>query len=246
MGTTPHSPAATPRPMRHFPYSNPEPWSWIPGTWIQPGIVFVTGEGRFYRFAERTDDGWKAEEVEPAEVGDQPRVAEIAELRTRYEQVLAAHDELDQKMRDGNDTPEGRALLRSRDEELHRLRDQLILLCNGRSPEARAAAAQPDRWKWAMVIVLAIGFVAAVASCIRRLLAIVPDQAGTMIAGAAFFLAAAALAVIGVRELAKRKNKLVTGNLVGCYTLLILAVVVVAFGILFVSVALHYMGAYGG
>jgi hypothetical protein len=229
-----------------FPYANPEPWSWIPGTWIQPGIVFVAGEGRFYRLAERTDDGWKAEEVEPSEVGALPRLAEIKELRTSYEQVLAAHDELDLRMKNGEDTPESRSLLRERDEELHRLRDRLILLCNGRSPEARTAASDPDRWKWAMVIVLAIGFVAAVASCIRRLLAIVPDQAGTMIAGAAFFLAATALLVIGVRELAKRKNKLVTGNLVGCYALLILAVVVAAFGILFVSVALHYMGAYGG
>jgi cation transport ATPase len=208
--------------------------------------VFVTGEGRFYRFAERTDDGWKAEEVEPAEVGDQPRVAEIAGLRTRYEQVLAAHDELDQQMRDGKDTPEGRSLLRERDEELHRLRDQLILLCNGRSPEARTAASHPDRWKWALVVVLAVAFVVAIANCIRFLFTYMPEQAGKMIAGAAFFLAAAALAVIGVRELAKRKNKLVTGNLVGCYTLLILAVVVAAFGILFVSVALHYMGAYGG
>jgi cation transport ATPase len=208
--------------------------------------VFVTGEGRFYRFAERTDDGWKAEEVEPAEVGDQPRVAEIAGLRTRYEQVLAAHDELDQQMRDGKDTPEGRSLLRERDEELHRLRDQLILLCNGRSPEARTAASHPDRWKWALVVVLAVAFVVAIANCIRFLFTYMPEQAGKMIAGAAFFLAAAALAIIGVRELAKRKNKLVTGNLVGCYTLLILAVVVAAFGILFVSVALHYMGAYGG
>lgn len=246
MGTTPHSPAATPRPMRHFPYSNPEPWQWIPGTWIQPGIVFVTGEGRFYRFVERTDDGWKAEEVEPEEVGDQPRVAEITGLRTRYEQVLAAHDELDLRMRNGEDTPEGRSLLRERDEELHRLRDRLILLCNGRGPEAQAAAAQPDRWQWALVIVLAVGFVIAVANCARLLFKYVPEQAGKMIAGAAFFLSAAALFVIGVRELAKHKNKLVTGNLVGCYTLFIVAIVVAAFGIMFLSVILLYTGAYGG
>ena len=244
MGTTPDSPAATPRPMRYFPYSNPEPWSWIPGTWIQPGVVFVSGEGRFYRFVERTDDGWKAEEVEPSEVGALPRLAEIKELRTRYEQVLAAHDELDLRMRNGEDTPESRSLLRERDEELHRLRDRLILLCNGRGPEARAAAAHPDRWKWALVIVLAIGFVAAVASCIRRLFAIVPEQAGRMIAGAAFFLSGAALFIIGVRELVKHKNKLVIGNLVGCYTLLTIAVVVAAFGIMFVSVLLLYQGAY--
>jgi len=178
MGTTPSSPAATSRPIRYFPYSNPEPWSWIPGTWIQPGIVFVTGEGRFYRFAERTDDGWKAEEVEPSVVGALSRLAEIKELRTRYEQVLAAHDELDLRMRNGEDTPESRSLLRERDEELHRIRDRLILLCNGRSPEARTAAAQPDRWKWALVIVLAIGFVAAVASCVRLLFTYVPEQPG--------------------------------------------------------------------
>jgi hypothetical protein len=232
--------------MRHFPYSNPEPWQWIPGTWIQPGIVFVTGEGRFYRFVERTDDGWKAEEVEPEEVGDQPRVAEITGLRTRYEQVLAAHDELDLRMRNGEDTPEGRSLLRERDEELHRLRDRLILLCNGRGPEAQAAAAQPDRWQWALVIVLAVGFVIAVANCARLLFKYVPEQAGKMIAGAAFFLSAAALFVIGVRELAKHKNKLVTGNLVGCYTLFIVAIVVAAFGIMFLSVILLYTGAYGG
>jgi len=232
--------------MRHFPYSNPEPWSWIPGTWIQPGIVFVTGEGRFYRFAERTDDGWKAEAVEPAEVGDPPRVAEITGLRTRYEQVLAAHDELDRQMRNGKDTPEGRSLLRERDEELHRLRDRLILLCNGRGPEAKAAAARPDRWRWVLVIVLAAVFLAALANCIRFLLTYSPAQTGRMVAGVVFLLAAAALVVIGIRELAKRKNKLVTGNLVGCYTLLILAVVVAAFGILLVSVMLHYMGAYGG
>lgn len=244
MGTTPHSPAATPGPVRHFPYSKSEPWSWIPGTWIKPGIVFVTGEGRFYRFAERTDDGWKAEEVEPSAVGALPRLTEIKELRCRYEQVLAAHNELELRMRNGEDTPESRSLLRERDAEMHRLRDRLILLCNGRSAEARAAAAHPDRWKWVAVLVLAVGFVAAVASCIRRLYFYVPGQAGRMIAGAAFFLAAVALAVIGFQELAKRRNKLVTGNLVGCYTLLILAIVVAAFGIVFISVMLHYMGAY--
>ena len=244
MGTTPRSPAASPGPLLDFPYSNPEPWSWIPGTWIQAGNVFVTGEGRFYRFVERTDDGWKAEAVEPSVVGALPRLAEIKELRTRYEQVLAAHDELDLRMKNGEDTPESRSLLRERDAELHRLRDRLILLCNGRSPEARAAAAQPDRWKWAMVIVLAAGFVIAVANCVRLLFRYVPEQAEKMIAGAAFFLSSAALFVIGVRELAKHKNKLVTGNLVGCYTLLILAVVVVAFGIMFLSVMLLYTGAY--
>jgi hypothetical protein len=246
MGTTPRGPAATPRPIRYFPYSNPEPWSWIPGTWIQPGIVFVTGEGRFYRLVERTDDGWKAEEVEPSVVGLPPRLDEIKELRTSYEKVLAAHDALDLRMRNGEDTPESRSLLRERDEELHRLRDRLILLCNGRGPEARTMAARPERWQWGLVVVLAIAFVVAAAICVKFLVAYAPEQTGRMVAGAAFFLAATALLVIGVRELAKRKNKLVTGNLVGCYTLLILAVVVAAFGILLVSVALHYMGAYGG
>ena len=234
----------TSRPLVDFPYSNPEPWSWIPGTWIQPGIVFVTSEGRFYRFVKRTDEGWKTEEVEPAEVGDPSRVAEIKGLRAQYEQVLAAHDELDLRMRNGEDTPEGRALIRARDEELHRLRDRLILLCNGRSPEAQVAAAQPDRWKWAVVIVLAVAFVIAAANCVRLLFEYVPEQAGRMIVGAAFFLAAAALLVIGVRELAKHKNKLVTGNLVGCYTLLMIAVVVAAFGIMLLSVILLYMHKY--
>ena len=234
----------TSRPLVDFPYSNPEPWSWIPGTWIQPGIVFVTGEGRFYRFVKRTDEGWKTEEVEPAEVGDPSRVAEIKGLRAQYEQVLAAHDELDLRMRNGEDTPEGRSLLRERDEELHRLRDRLILLCNGRGPEAQAAAAQPDRWKWALVIVLAVGFMIAVANCARLLFKYVPEQAGRMIAGAVFFLAAAALFVIGVSELAKRKNKLVTGNLVGCWSLVALAVIVAAFAIMFLSVLFMYKGAY--
>ena len=204
----------------------------------------MAGQGRFYRFVERADDGWKAEEVEPAEVGDQPRVAEITGLRAQYDQMLAAHDELDQQMRDGKDTSEGRSLLRERDEELHRLRDRLILLCNGRSLEARAATRDPDRWKWALVIVLAFGFIVAAAGSIRRLFAIVPEQAGRMIAGAAFFLSAAALLVIGVRELAKRKDKLVTGNLVGCWTLVALAVIVAAFAIMCFSVLLMYMGAY--
>jgi hypothetical protein len=244
VGTRSPGPAKTSRPLLEFPYSNPEPWSWIPGTWIQAGNVFVAGEGRFYRFVERTDDGWKAEEVEPSVVGALPRLAEIKELRTRYQQVLAAHDELDLRMRNGEDTPEGRSLLRERNEELHRLRDRLILLCNGRGPEARAAAAQPERWKWALVVVLALGFVIAAANCVRLLFTYVPEQAGKMIAGAAFFLSAGTLLVIGVRELAKHKNKLVTGNLVGCYTLLILAVVVIAFGILCLSVLLMYRGAY--
>jgi len=244
MGATPPGPAATSRPLLHFPYSGPEPWSWIPGTWIQAGTIFVANEGRFYRFVERTDDGWKAEEVEPSVVGERPRLAEIEELGARYGQVLAAHDELDLRMRNGEDTPEGRSLLRQRDEELHRLRDRLILLCNGRGPEAQAAAAQPDQWKWALVVVLAVGFVIAIANCVRLLFRYVPEQAEKMIAGAAFFLSSAALFVIGVRELAKRKNKLVTGNLVGCYTLLILGVVVAAFAILCLSVLLMYKGAY--
>jgi hypothetical protein len=53
MGKTPPRPA-TERPLQDFPYSKPEPWSWIPGTWIQPGTVFVTAEGRFYRLVSAT------------------------------------------------------------------------------------------------------------------------------------------------------------------------------------------------
>jgi cation transport ATPase len=246
MGTPPPGPAATPLPLLHFPYSNPEPWSWIPGTWIHAGNVFVTVEGRFYRFVERTDDGWKAEEVEPSAVGDQARVAEITGLRARYEQVLAAHDELDSKMQKGADTPESRALLRERDEELHQLRDQLILLCNGRSFEARAAKrSDQDSWKLTLTGVLALVFVLSVISCVKFLHDYVPEQVGGMAASGVFFLSGAALFVIGVRALAKHKNRLVTGNLVGCYTLFTIALVVAAFGIMFVSVALLYTGAYG-
>ncbi len=244
MGTSLPSRAATPKPLLDFPYSNPEPWSWIPGTWIQPGNVFVTGEGRFYRFVERTDDGWEAEGVEPSEVGGPPRVAEIMDLRDQYGQVLAAHDALDRQMRDGKDTAEGRSLLRERDEELHRLRDRLILLCNGRSPEALASANSPNLRKWTLVIVLAVVFVVAVANCIRVLSGYAPDEVGRAIAGAAFFLSGAALLVIGIRELAKHKNKLVTGNLVGCWGLVALAVIVAAFAIMCVSVLLMYRGAY--
>jgi cation transport ATPase len=227
-----------------FPYSSPEPWSWIPGTWIHAGIVFVTRDGRFYRFVERTDEGWKAEEVEPAAVGDQSRVAEIVALRSRYEQVLATHDALDRKMQQGEDTPANRFLIREQDRDLHGLRDQLILLCNGRSPEARAATAHPNRWKWALVVVLAVGFAIAAANCIRLLFSYVPQQAGRMIAGAVFLLSGAALFVIGVRALARHKNRLVTGNLVGCWTLVALAVVAAAFAIMCLSVFLMYKGAY--
>jgi len=234
VGTRSSGQAAISRPLLDFPYSRPEPWSWIPGTWILPGTVFVTAEGRFWRLVERLDDGWKAEEVAPATVGPQPRIAEIKGLRARYEHLLAARDALG----------ENRSLLRERDKEMHQLRDRLILLCNGRAPEARAAASQLDRWKWALVIVLAVIFTAAAANCARLLFIYVPEQAGKMVAGAAFFLSATALAVIGVRELAKRRNKLVTGNLVGCYTLCILAVVVAAFAIMLLSVLLMYRGAY--
>ncbi|MBN2465943.1 hypothetical protein JXD38_10025 [candidate division WOR-3 bacterium] len=244
MVTRSSGPEATSRPLLDFPYSKPEPWSWIPGTWIQPGTVFVTVEGRFYRLVERMDDGWKAEDVAPTAVGPQARVAEIKSLRATYEQALAAHDALDQQMRSGGDTPESRSLLRERDAEMHRLRDRIILLCNGGSPEARAAAAHPDRWKWALVVVLGVGLVAASASCIRRLYSIVPDQAGKLIAGAVFFSAAVALAVIGFQELNRRKNKLVTANLVGCYTLVVVGVAAAAFAVMLLSVLLMYMGAY--
>jgi ribosomal protein L24E len=244
MGATPPEPAAQSRPERLFPYSNPEPWTWIPGTWILPGTIFVTTEGRFYRFVERTDDGWTAEEVERSAVGSPSRIAEITEVRLQYQRALSAHDELDQKMRDGDDTPEARAFMSARDEELHKLRDQLILFCNGRCPEARAAAKDPDRWKWALAIVLAIVFVMALIYCIRCLFVSVPEQAGKMIAGAVFFLSGAALFVIGARELAKRKNRLVTGNLVGCYSLVMLAIIIAAFAIMCLSVLLMYKGAY--
>ena len=224
--------------MLHFPYSNPDPWSWIPGTWIQPGVVFVTGEGRFYRFVERTDDGWRAEEVEPSAVGEQPRLAEITELRTRYERVLAAHDALDQRMRNGEDTPESRSRLRERDEELHRLRDQLILLCNGRSPEARAAKRpDQDRWKATLAGALAVAFLLSIVYCVRTVLAVAPEQAGTILAGAVFVITGAVLSVIGVRELARRRNRLVTANLVGCFTLAALVFLTVALVVMYVAVS---------
>jgi uncharacterized membrane protein YqjE len=80
--------------------------------------------------------------------------------------------------------------------------------------------------------------------CVRSLFAFVPEQAGKMIAGAVFFLSGAALFVIGARELAKRKNRLVTGNLVGCYSLVMLAIILAAFAIMCLSVLLMYKGAY--
>jgi len=241
----PPSPKPAARELVHFLYSSPEPWSWIPGTWIQPGVVFVTGDGSFYRFVERTDDGWKAEEVDPAQVGDQSRVAEIRTLRAQYEEVLTAHDELDREMREGKDTPENRKLLHERDETLHQLRDRIILLCNGRSPEARAAA-KPDQdyWKLTMLGVLALVFLLSLVYCVKSLLAFDRSLAGTILAGSVFFLSGLALAVIGIRELNRRRNKLVTGNLVGCFTLVTLVLVAVSFGIVLVSVALLYMGAY--
>jgi len=204
----------------------------------------VTVNGRFYRLVTRTDEGWNAEEVEQTQIGDPLRVAEIMGLKTRYDQGLAAHDELDQKLREGNDTPEGRALLHARAEELHELRDRLILLCNGRTPEARTVKSDPDRWMKMLVIVLAIGFVASVAYCYRRLAELIPEQMGKVAASTAFFLASAALLVIGARQLAKHKKRLVTANLVGCYTLLVIAVAVAAFAIMFVAAFLHYAGAY--
>jgi hypothetical protein len=244
MGTIPPDPAAQSRPERFFPYSNPEPWTWIPGTWILPGTIFVTTDGRFYRFVERADDGWKTEEVESSTVGNPTRIAEIMEIRLQYQRALAARDELDQKMRDGDDTPEARAFWRARDEELHRLRDQLVLYCNSRMPEVRASAKDPDRWKWPLVAALGVVFVSSLVYCVRSLLAIVPEQTSAMMAGAVFVITGAILFVIGVRELAKRKNRLVTGNLVGCFTLVALAVIVAAFGVMCYSVLLMYMGAY--
>lgn len=234
-----------PGAQRFFPYANPDPWSWIPGTWIQPGIVFLAADGDFFRFVERTDEGWKAEPVEPSTVGPAAHLAEITDARLSYQRTQAARDELDQRLRDGEDTPEGRALINQHNEELHQLRDRLILLCNGHSLEARAAAGRSDKGKWTVVIVLAVTFLLAAVACIRRLFLLVPEQAGRMVAGAVFFLSGAGLFVVGVRELAKHKARLVTGNLVGCYTLFVLALTVIAFGVMFVSVALLYLGAYG-
>jgi cation transport ATPase len=247
MGTTPPEPAAQSRPERLFPYSSPEPWTWIPGTWILPGTIFVTTEGEFYRFVERTDDGWKAEEVEPSAVGNPSRIAEIAGIRLQYQRALAAHDELDQKMRDNGDTPEARALLSKHDEELHRLRDQLILLCNGQSPEAKASK-KPDQdsWKLTLAGVLALVFVLSLLYCVRSLLTFDRNVATTMLAGTLFVISGTVLSIMGVRELAKRKNRLVTGNLVGCWTLVALAVIVAAFGVMCYSVLLLYTGGYGG
>jgi len=244
MGIPPPGPAATPRPLLHFPYSNPEPWSWIPGTWIHAGNVFVTVEGRFYRFVERTDDGWKAEEMQPSAVGDQSRIAEITKMRARYEQVLASHDELDRKMQEGADTPEGRALIHQQDEELHQLRDQIILLCNGRSFEARAAAkSDQDYWKLTLAGVLTLVFLLSLIYCVKSLVTFDRNVAGTMLAGTIFVISGGVLSVIGIRQLAKHKNRLVTGNLVGCFTLLVLAIVVLAFGIMLFAVGLHYSSA---
>ena len=237
MGTTPPRPASD-RPLLDFPYSRPEPWSWIPGTWIQPGVVFVTGEGRFYRFVERTDDGWRAEEVEPAAVGDQSRVAEIAALSARCEQVLATHDALERKMQQGEDTPANRVLIREQDRNLHGLRDQLILLCNGRSLEARAAKKpDQDRWKLTLAGVLLLVFVLALVYCVKSLIDYAPEQAGAMLAGAVFVIAGAVLSVIGVRELARRRNRLVTANLVGCFTLAALVFLTVALVVMYVAVS---------
>jgi hypothetical protein len=66
------------------------------------------------------------------------------------------------------------------------------------------------------------------------------NVAGAILAGTLFVISGAVLSVIGVRELTRRKNRLVTGNLVGCWALVTLAVIAAAFGILFYVVFMYY------
>lgn len=219
--------------VRRFLYSEPEPWSWIPGTWVTPGAVFATKDGRFYRFAARMDDGWDCDELPASDVGGPRDLAGIAETRRRYDERLAVREDLEARMLDHGDTPEARSLIREHNEELHRLRDQLILLCNRRTPLVRDAATDPDSGKRRLVIVLAGGFVLALVFCVVSLFRIAPESAGRWVGRAALGILVLAGAGYGLVQLVRHKNRLLqsafAGNFIGCVLMLVLLVLGVGF-----------------
>jgi hypothetical protein len=219
--------------VRRFRYSEPDPWSWIPGTWIEPGAVFATKDGRFYRFATRLDDGWDCDEVPASDVGGPQDIARIVETRRRYDERLAVRDKLAAGMLERGDTVEARSLIREHNEELHRLRDQLILLCNKRTPLVRDAVTDPDKSKWGLVIVLAIVFVLALVFGIVSLFRAAPESAGRWVGQAAVGVLVLAGAGYGLVQLIRHKNRLlqnaVAGSLLGCIMLILLLVLGVGF-----------------
>jgi hypothetical protein len=205
----------------------------MPGTWVRAGTIFVVSDGRFYKFVEQTDDGWKAEEVKRDQVANPSQLTRIDELRSYYPRALASRDELDQKMRDQGDTPEARALLKTRDEELERLREELILLCNARTYVGRTTGTYSYDWRRPVLAGLGAVFLLSWFWCVRALMTFVPEQATTIIAGIVAVITGAILFVMGARTVAKHRNKLLQNNFVGCFALFTLAVVVITFAFLF-------------
>jgi hypothetical protein len=225
---------------RRFTYSETDPWFWIPGTWIHAGAVFVAEDGRFYRFEERTDDGWKCYEVPRERVASPAQLTRIDELRSYYRRAAAARDELDARVRNEGDTPEARGLLKGRDDELERLREELILLCNARTLVGRRRSSYAYDWRKPLLVAVAVIFVLSWVWCVRTLVFLVPEQATGILATILAVISGTVLFVIGAQELSKRRDRLVKGNLVGCLALITLLVIGGAFVVMIAAVMLHY------
>lgn len=230
-------PSEQPR-FRFFSYSGADPWEWMPSHWVRPGVVFVGADKQFYELVKVGDLGWDCEEVEERRVGGLEQVRAVFAKREEY---ARARSRLAEARARGEDSVENRQAVRERKEEVERLGDELIRLCNSKEVKARERGVDWDRVKIRALPVLFVGLVLAVASCIVRLYRIVPDEAGRMVLNAAFVLGVAVATGAGLWMAYRYRERLPLAQATGCLGLV--GIVVLALVALFLFFV--FFGAFG-
>jgi len=237
---------------RFFDYKESDPWPCVPAAWVRVGTVFLAQDGGFWRFTRPEEHGWWAEPVPDKTVGAGAAIARIRQVRLDCAARGAEHAESESRIDDAESEEKEQGRLARLQAERHRLREELVLLCNAGVVRAKYTPAEPDTvWKWA-VSVLALALVITLALGVSALFRAGPEARNTgvillVICFGLLILTVALIlfvpAVFGPtarrgRELAEKLNP--SGNLIGCIGLVVFIIIACVVAYVGAAILWHY------
>lgn len=246
--------STTHKDERFFGFSEDELWGRVPSDWIRAGTLFPDQDNRFWRLVKPEPGGWWCEPVPESEVGNAQRLALVRKTKLDLELVESEAAELAEQVKD----EQGRSATRDRLEELEqtrrKLREELVRLCNSRIAQAKEPGEDPDRPKNWLLAGIAVAFILALATGISLTLGMSaePRRTSTTLLVISFALLGLALFLVltlprlfgpGSRKGARLLDRIpISGNLVGCTALAVIALVAGIFGYLLLVVMKHFQG----
>jgi hypothetical protein len=226
---------ASGRALRFFGFSEADPWTWIPGHWVRPGVVFITHDNKLFEIIKKAEGGWDCEE-QP--VRDPAQTQKLVRLTTRLaelDKATAALVDLMAKAEAAPDDKDIREFVRQRSVDRQALADDLIHLCNPDKSQHLDRDTDFDRLLVKFLPVFVGAFAVALAWCVTQLYRIEPEHTTGWILTTVLFFAAWTAICIGIWLMWKYRRRLPLAQITGWVALVALLLLLLAGGLFVIS-----------